>query len=40
MKIKVNVLESKSEIGATEGTLEMVPYRSGLINLGGRSLPF
>lgn len=41
MKIKVKVLESRNELGMqTDGELEMVRFNGGLINLGGRSLPF
>ena len=41
MQIKIIKLESVNELGtATDGELEMIRFNGGLINYGGRSLPF
>ena len=41
MKIRISQLESKDDLGIqTDGQLKMVRFNGGLINLGGRSLPF
>ena len=41
MKIKVEELESRDSVSiATAGKLEMVRFQGGIINIGGRTLPF